>query len=82
MNEDFWKQFPPIPGFDCLKMKDDIQAEIYEEIKDLSSEELVAYFNRAGAEFRRRGQIVARDAEPLLVKEEPASYGTKPPRKD
>ena len=75
MNEEFWKRFPPIPGFDCLKMKDDIQAKIYEEIKDLSSEELVAYFNRAGAEFRRRGRIAARDAEPSLVKEESASYG-------
>ena len=82
MKEDFWKRFPTIPGFDCLKMKHDIQAKIYEEIKDLSSEELVAYFNRAGAEFCRRGRIVVRDAEPLLVKEESASYGAKPPRKD
>ena len=82
MNEDFWKRFPTIPGFDCVKMKNDIQAKIYEEIKDLSSEELVAYFNRAGAEFRRRGRIAARDTEPLLVKEESASYGAKPPRKD
>jgi hypothetical protein len=82
MNEEFWKKFPPIPGFDCLKMKDDIQAKIYEEIKDLSSEELVAYFNRAGSEFRRSGRIEAQDAEPLLVKETPASYDAKPKRKD
>jgi len=82
MNEDFWKRFPTIPGFDCLKMKHDIQAKIYEEIKDLSSDELVAYFNHAGTEFRRRGRIEARDAEPLFVKEESASYGAKPPRKD
>jgi len=82
MNEEFWKRFPPIPGFDCLKMKDDIQAKIYEEIRDLSSEELVAYFNRAGARLRQHGQIEARDAEPALVKEESASYGAKPPRKD
>lgn len=25
MSSEFWKQFPPIPGFDCLKMKHDIQ---------------------------------------------------------
>jgi len=31
--------------FDCLKMKEEIQAKIYEEIKDLSSEEILAYFN-------------------------------------
>ena len=82
MNHKFWKKFPTIPGFDCLKMKHDIQARIYEEIRDLSSVDLVAYFNRAGAEFRRRGRIMARDTESLLVKEESASYGTKPPRKD
>ena len=52
MNEDFWKQFPPIPGFDCIKMKEDIQAEIYEEIKDMTSDEVVAYFKRAGDRFR------------------------------
>ena len=31
--------------FDCLKMKEEIQAKIYEEIKDMSSSEIVAYFN-------------------------------------
>lgn len=82
MNEEFWKRFPLIPGFDCLKMKHDIQAKIYEEIKDMSSEERVAYFNRAGARLRQCGRIEAQDAEPLLVKEESASYGAKPHRKD
>jgi len=82
MNEEFWKRFPPIPGFDCLKMKDDIQAKIYEEIKDMTSEQRVAYFNRAGAELRRLGRIEARDAEPSLVKESPAPYDAKPHRKD
>ena len=75
MDENFWKRFPPIPGFDCVKMKHEIQAKIYEEIKDMSPEEQIAYFNRAGARFRRRGRIAARDTEPLRVKEESASYG-------
>lgn len=82
MNEEFWIRFPPIPGFDCVNMKHDIQARIYEEIKDMSAQERVAYFNRAGARLRQRGRIEAHDAEPLLVKEEPASYGAKPPRRD
>lgn len=82
MSEEFWKRFPPIPGFDCLKMKHDIQAKIYEEIKDMSSEERVAYFNRAGDELRRQGRIEARDAEPLPAKEESAPYDAKPPRED
>jgi len=32
--------------FDCLKMKEEIQAKIYEEIKDIPSSERVAYFNK------------------------------------
>ena len=32
--------------FDCLKMKDEIQAKIYEEIKDLSAEEELEYFRK------------------------------------
>jgi hypothetical protein len=32
--------------FDCVKMKNDIQAKIYAETKDMSVEELLAYFNR------------------------------------
>jgi len=31
--------------FDCVKMKNDIQAKIYAEIKDMSSSDRVAYFN-------------------------------------
>jgi len=30
--------------FDCVKMKNDIQAEIYAETKDMSSSERIAYF--------------------------------------
>ena len=32
--------------FDCLKMKEEIQAKIYEEIKDMSASEELAYFNQ------------------------------------
>ncbi|GHV67917.1 hypothetical protein FACS1894199_14310 [Bacteroidia bacterium] len=32
--------------FDCVKMKNDIQAKIYAETKDMTTEELLAYFNR------------------------------------
>ena len=83
MNEDFWKRFPPIAGFDCMKMKQEIQAKIYEEIKDMSPEEQIAYFNRAGGRFRRRYRQAAQHDAPVLVKEEPGSYGKKKPhRKD
>ena len=32
--------------FDCLKMKEEIQTKIYEETKDMSSSEILAYFNK------------------------------------
>ena len=32
-------QFKPIPGFDCVAMKREIQAKIYEETKDMTPEE-------------------------------------------
>jgi uncharacterized protein YpuA (DUF1002 family) len=39
--------------FDAVAFKHKVQLEIYEETKDLSSEELVEYFNKAGERFRR-----------------------------
>jgi len=33
--------------FDCVKMKNDIQAKIYAETKDMSFKELKAYLNSA-----------------------------------
>jgi hypothetical protein len=32
--------------FDCLKMKEEIQAKIYEETKDMTFPELDVYFNK------------------------------------
>ncbi len=52
MNESFWKRFPPLPGFDCLKMKHDIQSEIYEDIKNMTAAERLEYFRRGAAAFR------------------------------
>lgn len=82
MNEDFWKRFPIIPGFDCLKMKHDIQAKIHEETKHMTQEQRLDYYRFGAKKLRRHSRIEARDAEPLLVKEESASHGAKPPRKD
>jgi len=33
--------------FDCLKMKEEIQAKIYEETKDMTFPELDVYFNKS-----------------------------------
>ena len=32
--------------FDCIALKDRVQSEIYEEIKDLTHDEEIAYFRR------------------------------------
>ena len=34
------------PNFSCLKMKEEIQAKIYEETKDMTNEEFLAYLNK------------------------------------
>jgi hypothetical protein len=38
--------------FDCVEMKRKAQKEIYEETKDLSREEQIEYFRKAGKRFR------------------------------
>jgi hypothetical protein len=82
MNSDFWKRFSTIPGFDCLKMKHDIQAKIHEETKHMTQDQRLEYYRAGAKKLHRRSRIEARDTEPLRVKEETASYGAKPPRKD
>ena len=53
----------PIPGWDLMKWKDETQLQIYEEIKDLTPEEVVKYFRQAGESFhkeverRRRAEL-------------------------
>jgi len=54
----------PIPGFDCVKMKREIQAAIYEETKSMTSEEYLEYIRAESKAFReeqrlRRAELVA-----------------------
>ena len=42
----------PIPGFDCVKMKREIQAKIYEETKDMTSEEYLEYIRKESRQFQ------------------------------
>ena len=45
--------------FDCLKMKQEIQAKIYAEIKDMTTEERLLYFHIPPEQdaFRRDNKI-------------------------
>jgi len=47
--------------FDCLKMKAEIQAKIYEETKDMTFPELDAYYNRRLENSVLWQRLVARD---------------------
>ena len=40
--------------FDCIKMKSDIQAQIYAETKNMSTDELLNYYNNTS----RNGVII------------------------
>ncbi|GHT42584.1 hypothetical protein FACS189443_5760 [Planctomycetales bacterium] len=48
-----WDKFKPIQGFSCLKMKDEIQAAIYEKTKNMTAEEFRAYFRKGSEEFQK-----------------------------
>jgi len=49
--------------FDCLKMKEEIQSGIYEEIKDLSASEELVYFNKKSQNSNLWQRLVNRDKE-------------------
>ena len=49
--------------FDCLKMKEEIQAKVYEEIKDMTFPELDAYFNKSLENDAFWQRLVQRDLQ-------------------
>jgi hypothetical protein len=57
-----------IKDFDCVEMKNAIQAQIYAEIKDMTNEEVLAYFNKSSMKkgvgafhlVRERNTVAAR----------------------
>jgi len=46
----------PIPGFSCVQMKRDIQAQIYEETKDMTLEQRRERTRRESERFREEGK--------------------------
>ena len=46
----------PIPGFSCVKMKLDIQSQIYEETKDMTLEQRRERTRQASERFREQGK--------------------------
>ncbi len=53
-----------IPDFDVWKWKEETQAAIYEDIKNMTSEEVLAYFRKGSEEFQKElAQIRAAKAD-------------------
>ena len=50
-------QIKPIPGFDCVATKRKIQAEIYEETKGMSREEVRDYIRKESIAFREEQRL-------------------------
>jgi len=46
----------PIPGFSCLKMKQEIQEKFYQETKDMTTGELLAYIREGAKRFDKEQQ--------------------------
>ena len=48
----------PIPGFDCLKWKDETQARVLRETRGMTDEEILEYFRLASerATLRRKAR--------------------------
>ena len=49
-----WSKYPPVPGFDSIKMKREIQAKIYEETKHMTREEKREHTRKGAEEFDRK----------------------------
>ena len=52
-----WSKYPPVPGFDSIKMKREIQAKIYEETKHMTREEKREHTRKASEAFREEQRL-------------------------
>jgi len=55
--------------FDCVEMKRKVQEQIYEEIRDLSREDEIAYFHRASEEFWQEINTLRKETKSKSPKE-------------
>lgn len=75
MNDEFWRQFPPIPGFNCMAMKRRAQERVWERIQGMTDRELIAYFAEKARRFNATGKIPCAEEESLLLREKPRKFG-------
>lgn len=82
MNSNFWKRFPTIPNFDCMKMKHDIQTKIHKATKDMTQEQRLEYYRNEAKKLRHCKHLKSQHDRSLFVKEESVSYGIKQSKKN
>ena len=51
MTEIDWSKYPPIPGFDSMKWKEETQRKIYEETKHMTWEERREHTRKVAERF-------------------------------
>jgi hypothetical protein len=56
-----------IPGFDVLEWKREIQEEIYQETKGMTSDEFLEYLRRGSVEFREEMRQIRAERAALFV---------------
>jgi hypothetical protein len=67
--------------FDCVRMKDEIQEEIYKTIKDLAPEKQVAYYQKKVSEDRQLSDKFSRmPVSRFPIDRRPADGPSRPPR--
>jgi hypothetical protein len=54
MTKTDWNQYPPIPGFDSVKWKEERQAKIYEETRHMTPEEQRERTRKNAEEFDKK----------------------------
>jgi hypothetical protein len=57
-----------VKDFDCVEMKNAIQAQIYAEIKDMTSDEILAYFNKSSLKKSIDNSHLARKRNAVVVR--------------
>jgi hypothetical protein len=58
-------QFKPIPGFCCLKLKDEIQAKILKETESMTTDEVLTYFRQKSERFDNERKELRRNANQI-----------------
>ena len=67
--------------FDCVEMKRKAQEKIYEQIKDLSLDEEIEYFNKAGERFLREMEVLRKEEKKTTKRAKGGRKTTRVPSK-